>query len=288
MINSNLFPCLWFNGKGKEAANFYSDLFDGKVTTDTPMVQNIELFGQKIMLQDAGPQFEKNPSISFMVNCFAEEEIEKYWHQLSENGNVLMALDSYPWSKKYGWIQDRYGLSWQLMLSEKKDFEQKIIPTFMFVNENCGKAQIALDFYTQIFPNSKVEYIMKYGEGHPAKENPNYIAHADFTLDHYNFSLMESSAHHHFNFSEGISIVIMTDNQEQTDYLWNSLIANGGNESMCGWLKDQFGVSWQIVPKRLLELGIFAENKEKGKKVFEAMMGMRKIIIKELEEAYDS
>ena len=99
---------------------------------------------------------------------------------------------------------------------------------------------------------------------------------------------MDNSFDHQFDFNEGISMVVMTDDQEETDHLWNSLIANGGRESMCGWLKDPFGFSWQIVPKRLLELMNDFEQPDKAQKVMQAMMTMQKIEISDLENAYNS
>lgn len=287
-MNPDIFPCLWFDGNGKQAADFYIHIFDGKNTADTPMVQNIEIFGQKIMLLDGGSAFQKNPSVSLMIICFSEYEILKYWNALSENGSTLMPLDEYPFAKKYGWIQDQFGMSWQLYFGETPETSQKIVPNLMFINKNSGKAKEAMEFYTSVFPNSEIEGIMKYGENNEANENPENIAHAELVIDKYRLGCLDSSLEHHFNFSEGVSMVKLTDNQTETDYLWNSLIADGGAESSCGWLKDKYGVSWQIVPKKLLELGIFAEDKQKGQKVFQEMMKMKKIIISDLEKAYNS
>jgi predicted 3-demethylubiquinone-9 3-methyltransferase (glyoxalase superfamily) len=288
-MNNNIFPCLWFNGNGKEAADFYCETFGGKITADTPVVLNLELFGQKLMFLNAGPQFEKNASISFTIVCETENEVHQYWNELIKNGIILMELNEYPWSKKYGWVRDQFGVTWQIYLGEKVG-EQTIIPTLMFIHHNNGQAKKALDFYTSIFPNSKIGGILKYGEGvgnesHEVAEN---IQHADFEIDTYTLFCMDNSYDHQFDFNEGISIVVMTDDQVQTDHLWNSLLAEGGRESMCGWLKDQFGVSWQIVPKKLLELMNDFDQPQKAQKVVEAMMGMQKIEIADLEKAYHS
>ncbi|MBU8882437.1 VOC family protein [Kaistella sp. DKR-2] len=285
-MNNDIFPCLWFNGDGTEAAKFYTDTFGGKITVDTPVVINFELFGQKLMILNAGPQFEKNASVSFMVLCETEEEVEKYWKTLSEGGIVLMELGEYPWSKKYGWVRDRFGVTWQLYLGERQG-DQKIVPTLMYIHGNNGKAKEAMELYTGIFPNSKIGGVMKYGDGvgNETHEVPENVQHAQFELDGYTFFCMDNSYDHQFDFSEGISMVVMTDNQEETDHLWNSLTANGGRESMCGWLKDRFGFSWQIVPKRLIEL-MNDSDPEKAQKVMEAMMKMQKIVIADLEKAY--
>ena len=288
-MNNNIFPCLWFNGDGKEAADFYCKIFNGKITADTPVVLNIELFGQKFMFLNAGPQFEKNASISFTILCKTDDEVQQYWNELIKNGTILVELSEYPWSKKYGTVKDQFGVTWQIYLGEKQS-DQKIIPTLIFINQNNGQAKKAIEFYTSIFPNSKMGGTLKYGEGarngtHELAEN---IQHADFEIDNYSFFCMDSSQNHQFDFNEGISMVVMTDDQIQTDHLWNSLLADGGRESMCGWLKDQFGLSWQIVPKKLLELMNDFDQPQKAQKVVEAMMSMQKIVIADLENAYNS
>lgn len=287
-MNNNIFPCLWYDGDAKESADFYCQVFGGTITTDTPVVLNIELFGQKLMLLNGGPQFKKNASVSFMMLCETEEEVEKYWSPLSENGLVLMELGEYPWSKKYGWVRDRFGVTWQVYLGEKQG-EQKIIPTLMFIHKNNGKAMEAMELYNEVFPNSKIGNVLKYGDGvgNESHEIPENVQHAHFEIDDYSFFCMDNSYDHEFDFNEGISIVVMTDNQEQTDHLWNSLTKDGGRESMCGWLKDKFGMSWQIVPKKLIQL-MNDPHQEKAQKVVQAMMKMQKIVISDLEEAYNS
>lgn len=284
-MNNDIFPCLWCNGDAKESAEFYCQVFGGKITVDTPVVINIELFGQKLMLLNAGPQFEKNPSISFLINCASEEDVQHYWDQLSEGGMVLMELDSYPWSKKYGWIKDKYGTTWQLYFGEMQ--EQRLVPTLMFMHRNNGKAMEAMEFYTSTFPESKIEGVLKYKDGGENGEDPENVQHAQFVINNYMLSCLDSSLDHKFDFNEGISLVIMTNDQKETDHLWNTLISGGGRESMCGWLKDQYGVSWQIVPKKLIEL-MNDTDPAKSQKVVQAMLKMQKIIIAHLEEAYNS
>ncbi|MCX8534008.1 VOC family protein [Chryseobacterium luquanense] len=288
-MNNNIFPCLWYDGDAKESAEFYCKVFDGKITADTPVVMNIDVFGQKLMLLNGGPHFKKNASVSFMIICETEDEVQKYWDQLMDGGIALMEIGEYPWSKKYGWVRDRFGVTWQVYLGENDDVEQKIIPTLMFIHQNNGKAMKAMEFYTEIFPNSKIVSVLKYGEGvgNESHEVPENVQHAHFEIDGYSFFCMDNSYDHQFDFNEGISMVVMTGNQEETDHLWNSLISDGGRESMCGWLKDQFGMSWQIVPKRLIEL-MNDSNQEKAQKVVQTMMKMQKIVIKDLEEAYIS
>lgn len=284
-MNNNIFPCILCGGDAKKSSDFYCELFNGKITVDTGVVINIELFGQKIMLLN-GPQQEKNPSVSFMVICDTENEVQQYWDKLKEGGKVLMDLDSYPWSKKYGWVQDQYGVSWQLYLGEKAS-DQKLVPTLMFIHHNNGKAAEAMAFYTKVFPNSSIGNTSKYKDGGQSGENPENVMHAHFTLNDYSLFCMDSSHDHQYDFNQGISMVVMTDGQEETDYFWNSLSAEGGSEEVCGWVKDKYGLSWQIFPKQSMKL-VSDPDKDKVQKVLQAIMKMKNIIIKDLEEAYNS
>ena len=236
-----------------------------------------ELEGIQFMGLNGGPMFKINPSISFFVYCKSEEEIDKKWKQLSDGGSVLMALNKYPWNDKYGWCQDKYGVNWQLMLHDPAG--QKIVPSFMFTQEQSGRAEEAINFYTSIFDNSKIEFISRYEKGEGDVEG--HIKHARFTLNGQVFVAMESSGPHQFKFNEAVSIVVPCDDQEEIDYYWNKL-TEGGKESQCGWLKDKFGVSWQIVPT---VLGKLMSSPEKSKKVMEVVMRSIKFNIKELEEA---
>ena len=273
-----MYPCLWFDGKAKEAATFYTSAFDNsKILSENPIVVMYELEGIPFMALNGGPMFTINPSISFFVYCKSEEEIDKKWQQLSAGGSVLMALDKYPWNDKYGWCQDKYGVNWQLMLHDAAG--QKIVPSFMFTQEQSGRAEEAINFYTSLFDNSKIEMISRYEKGEGDVEG--HIKHARFTLNGQVFAAMESSGPHQFTFNEGVSIVVPCDNQEEIDFYWNKL-TEGGKESQCGWLKDKFGVSWQIVPT---VLGKLMSNPEKSKRVMDVVMKSKKFNISELENA---
>ncbi|WP_300669494.1 VOC family protein [Soonwooa sp.] len=284
MINSNIFPCFWFDGKANEAAQLYTDVFpNAVVTVNSPVVVNLEINGQKLMLLNGGPMFQPNPSVSIMVMCETDEEVENYYNKLSPDGKVLMELNSYPWSDKFAWINDKFGVSWQFYKGDK--MEQKYVPTLMFVQENNGKCREAMNFYTSIFPNSKIDGILEHTEA--SGDLAGMVAHAWFVIDNYSLYAMDCGTTHDFSFTEGASIVVMTADQEETDKYWNALTSDGGQESQCGWLKDKYNLSWQIVPHRLIHL-MNDPNREKSQKVVEAMLKMKKIIIADLEAAYNS
>ena len=277
-----LYPCLWFDGNANEAATFYCAIFNNsRVIIDTPMVVNFELCGQKFMGLNGGPQFRPNPSISFFVVCETEKEADDIWEKLSENGMVLMALDKYPWSERYGWIQDRFGISWQLSFGKLENVGQKLSPTLMFTGKYAGKAEEAIRFYTSVFSGSSVTGILKYTANDDDIEGT--VKHAQFRLKDQVFMAMDSSIAHSFEFNEGISLVAECKNQEEIDYYWDKLTKNG-EESRCGWLKDQYGVSWQIIPAILSKL---MSDQKKFPAVMNAVLEMKKLSIEPLMQAYE-
>lgn len=285
-MKHNIHPCLWYDGNAKTAAEFYCSLFpNSKITTDTPLVVNFNLDGQKFMGLNGGPTFKPNPSISFFVISESNDEINELYKQLSEGGMVMMPLDKYDWSEQYAFIQDRYGLSWQIMKGKYSDVNQKITPCFLFTDERFGKAEESVKFYTGIFPGSSVSGILLYQENEGAQVKGK-VKHSQYIIDDKVFMAMDGAGEHKFGFNEAVSFVVECSNQEEVDYYWDKLTADGGQESMCAWLKDKFGVSWQIVPAKLGEL-IGSPDKEKAGRAMQAMLKMKKIIITDLEKAYD-
>ena len=278
MINE-ISICFWFDGNAEQAIKFYAGVFeDAAIHSSTPMVSSFSLAGRKFMALNGGPQFTINSSISFFVHCDTEDEIETKWNLLSEKGKTLMPLSKYPWSEKYGWCQDQFGVNWQLMMGEKT--KEIIFPSLMFVDGNNGKLAEAIEFYTSLFKNSSTILISKYEKGEPDVEGN--IKHAQFLLNNQLFAAMESSANFNFNFNEAISLVVTCETQDEIDFYWEQLTSNGGKEGRCGWLKDKYGVSWQIVPSIL---GKLMNNAAHASKVMEAFMQMNKFDIATLENA---
>jgi predicted 3-demethylubiquinone-9 3-methyltransferase (glyoxalase superfamily) len=279
-MKNPIYPCLWFDGNAEAAAELYCSVFaNSKITIDTPMVVNFELCGKKFMGLNGGPLFKFNPSVSFFVICESETEIDSVWNSLLEGALVMMPLNKYPWSEKYGWLQDKFGISWQLMMGDVEAMGGKIIPAFMFTGKQAGKAEQAMNFYASIFSNSKIKDINRYVAGEHDVEGT--IKHARFHLGKENFVAMNSSAPHSFQFNEAISFVVDCETQEEIDYYWTKL-TEGGQESQCGWLKDKFGVSWQIVPTIL---GKLMTDPTKSQRVMTAFMQMKKFDIEKLLKA---
>ncbi len=296
----NIVPHLWYDKEATEAAEFYASIFpDSKITNittlhDTPSgdanLVSFELWGQNFMAISAGPYFKFNPSISFFVNFDpsrdkdASELINEVWNKLSEGGTVLMPLDKYPFSEKYGWIQDKYGLSWQLILTNPEGEERPtIIPSFTFTGDKYGKAEEAIHFYSSVFKNSKQGHIAHYPGGmEPNKEGT--IMFADFRLGNQWFVGMDSGDDHKFSFNEAISFMVYCDTQAEIDYYWDKLSAVPEAEQ-CGWLKDMYGVSWQIVP---LEMDEMMSNctPEQFDRVNKAILQMKKLDLAEIQRVY--
>lgn len=297
-------PHLWFDTEAKEAAEFYvaafKDFGDSKIIStallrDTPSgdgeIVAFQLAGYEYMAISAGPYFKINPSISFMVNFDpshdeqAREHLDALWNTLSDGGTTLMPLEEYPFSKHYGWVQDKFGTSWQLILTNPDGEERPfIIPSIMFVGDVCGKTEEATDFYLSVFKDTKRGALARYPAGvEPDKEGT--IMFTDFQLENQWFAAMDSASQHNFAFSEAISLMVRCDTQQEIDYYWEKLSAVPESEQ-CGWLKDKYGVSWQITPTVLNDM-MRNGTQEQIDRVTQAFLKMKKIDVATLEKVYN-
>ena len=272
--------CLWFDGKAKEAALYYKEVFgDVEIISENPMAVVYQIFGRRFMNLNGGPGFNINPSISFFLSMENEAQTQSLWEKLTVDGKILMPLNKYPWSDQYGWCADKYGVNWQLMLGHKS--KSKLMPNMLFTGQQNGKANEAIHFYTNLFKGASVINIDTYKKGEPDTEGN--IKYAQFELNELSFGAMDSSAPHQFSFNEAVSFIITVDTQEEIDYYWNYLIQNGA-PGKCGWLKDKFGISWQVVPTCL---GKFMTNPATAPKAAYAFLQMSKFIIADLEKAVE-
>jgi len=296
-----IIPHLWFDKEAKDAAEFYASIFpNSKVTNtttlhDTPSgdtdIVSFEIAGQQFMAISAGPLFKFNPSVSFFVNFDpsrdkdARKSIDSLWEKLSEGGTALMPLDKYPFSERFGWVQDKYGLTWQLILTNPEGEERPfIVPSLMFVRGVAGHAEEAINFYLSVFKDSKMGLISRYGKGQePDKEGT--VMFADFMLEGQWFAAMDSAHEHNFAFNEAISFLVQCDTQEEIDYYWEKLSAVPESEQ-CGWLKDKYGLSWQISSSALQEM-MTNGTREQIDRVTQAFLPMKKFNVAELQKAYE-
>ncbi|MFM8322534.1 MAG: VOC family protein [Chloroflexota bacterium] len=292
-VDQKIVPHLWFDKEARQAAEFYTSIFPHSrikstaVLNDTPSgsVETVtfDLFGQAFSAISAGPLFKFNPSISFQVACETDAEVDACWARLSEGGQALMELGEYPFSQRFGWVQDRYGLSWQVMHMGSRPIRNKIIPMLMFVGEQVGKAEDAIQFYVSVFPDSHVDEVLRHGAG-AEPDKPGTLQQASFTLAGQAFSAIDSAYEHGFTFNEAISLMVYCDTQAEIDDYWGKLSAVPEAEQ-CGWLKDRYGVSWQIVPTRMDEM-MRSSSPEQLARVTEAFLAMKKFDLAQLEMAY--
>jgi predicted 3-demethylubiquinone-9 3-methyltransferase (glyoxalase superfamily) len=211
-------PFLWFDSQAEEAVNFYTSVFKnskaGKATrydeagaaatgrkAGSIMTIDFYLDGLEFTAINAGPVLKFNPSISFFVVSKDESEIDRLWKKFSDGVKVLMELDKYDWSKKYGWVEDKFELSWQLLLAED-EVKQKIVPSLLFVDKAFGKAEEAINFYTSIFKNSKLESVYKF------PDNEKAVMYSDISLEGNLLAAMDGPGEHGLQFNEAISFVV--------------------------------------------------------------------------------
>lgn len=291
-----IIPHLWFDQEVEEAVEFYLSLFEhsevqaiqkleGTPAGDNALSYTFTLAGQSFAAINGGPVFEFNPSISFTVLGETKDEIQTLWDQLVTDGNVLMDLKAYSFSEYYGWVEDKFGVSWQLVFTEGKDYKQKIIPSLTFSGPETGKANEAIDFYVDIFQKGQ------RGETHeyPADE----ANHPEAKISHATFELMEeeliaadNGEVADYTFNEAVSIMVSCVTQSEIDYYWEKLSAVPEAEQ-CGWLKDKYGVSWQIVPHDLTEL-LESGTRKQINAVTEAFLEMKKLDMERLERIWES
>ena len=300
MYSQKIIPFLWFEDKAEEAVDFYVSLFSGsklgKISMYTEataevsgqkegsiMTIDFEIAGQKFAAINGGPYFKFTPAISLFVSCESEEEIKYLYDNLSEHGAVLMEFGKYPFAEKYAWVNDRYGVSWQLILAPRA---QKITPMLMFVGNEYGRAKEAMEFYVDIFKHrgedSEINEINYYdGMG---KDGTDKVVHGVFTLARQQFLAMDSGENHKFGFTPAISFVIDCKNQEEVNYFWEKFRL-AGKPGQCGWVEDKFGISWQVTPSVLKELMADADGAA-AERVTKAMLQMTKLDIETFKKAY--
>ncbi|TSJ47976.1 VOC family protein [Fluviicola chungangensis] len=280
-MKEQITPCLWFDNQAKEAGAFYcSQLKNAKIAAQSPIVTEIEVSGQHLTLLDGGPMFRPNASISLFYVCDTEEEINRIWEAFTKEGTILMPLDTYDWSERYGWVNDKYGVSWQFWLGKVEEVGRRITPSLLFTGKQYGRAEEALNHYSTIFKNPVSDGILYYGDNE-APEQAGKVKHAQIGFDGQKFMFMDSIQPHPFEFNEGVSFTVHCENQEEIDYYWAKL-TESGEESMCGWCKDKFGVSWQVIPTILSKL---MSDPAKAGKAAQAFMQMRKFDIEKLVQA---
>jgi predicted 3-demethylubiquinone-9 3-methyltransferase (glyoxalase superfamily) len=294
-------PHIWFDQeKAKEAAEFYATLMPGSAlnyVSHFPMAGGGEceaveftLAGHPFLGISAGHGLQINPSISFMINfdsshnSDAAKRIDEVWGKLSENGQVLMPLDRYPFSERYGWVSDKYGVSWQLILTNPGGEERPVIvPSLLFTGNVAGKADEAIEFYCSVFKDGKRGTTAPRPED-MGPDKAGTLMYADYYIDGTWLAAMDSAHSHGFAFNDAVSLLVPCETQEDIDYYWSTLSADG-EAGQCGWLKDKYGVSWQVASIVMFE-ALKDGSPEQIARVTQAFMTMKKVDIAVLQQAY--
>lgn len=289
---------LWFDTQAVAAAEFYCAAFENSQVRhksqihDTPSgavdILGIDLMGVPFELISAGPYFKINSSISMMVACRSKEEVNALWEKFSPDSNVMMPLDSYFFSERYGWLEDKYGVSWQFMFDVEGEAKQAITPTLMFSGERIGQAKAAMEFYTAVFSgrgDAEINVLHPYDDqGDESRRG--MVMHATFTLLGSSFHAMDSGVDHDIPFNEAISFIVSCQDQEEIDYYWEQMSAVPESEQ-CGWLKDKYGVSWQIVPAIMDDMMRNGSEQQRAA-VTQAFLKMKKFDIAALQTAFSA
>lgn len=288
-------PSLWFDHVAAEAANFYAEVLPGATVTDTQyypteglldfqqefagkeLTVEFEVQGYRFVAINAGPQFRVNPSVSFMLNFDpsrderAREHLDEAWAALSDGGSELMPLGEYEFSPHYGWIQDRFGVSWQLILTDAAGEPRPfVIPNLLFGGSAQNRAGAAMEHYTSVFEGARTGAVWRYPDAvGPAPAGS--ILFGELNLFGQWFALMDSAVEQDFTFNPGVSLMLQCQDQEELDRYWHELSAVPEAEQ-CGWLVDRFGLSWQVVPANMSEL-------MQAPGSFEKLMAMKEIEI---------
>lgn len=294
---------IWSSRRAEEAGNFYAAAFPGASMeiesrypetglldfqlglAGAPLTVAVDIpepagAGTRLVLINAGEEFSPNPSISFMLNFdpalvggdrAARAALDKVWGALIVGGKVMMPLEAYPFGPRYGWVEDRYGVSWQLVLGdgagERRPF---VVPTLMFGGAAQNRAAEALSFYTSVFTDAAVGATFPYEEA-TGPATASALMFGEFRIGEQWFAVMDSGVEQEFSFTCGLSLEVKCEGQAEIDRLWDALSAVPEAEQ-CGWLADKFGLSWQIVPVNMGEL----LERDGG---FERMLQMKKLVI---------
>jgi predicted 3-demethylubiquinone-9 3-methyltransferase (glyoxalase superfamily) len=244
---------------------------------------SFDLGGRAFMAISAGPLFTFNPSVSLHLKRPTRQDVDAVWSKLIEGGTILMPLESYPFNERFGWVQDRYGLSWQVMVGPAGPGQSAIVPALTFTPPVAGKAEEAMTFYASVFKSPAPAIRSRYGSA-DAPDREGSVRIASFTLRGEEFAAMDSAHPHGFTFSEAISFVVPCDTQDEIDQYWRQLSADPRAEQ-CGWLKDRFGLSWQITPAALGRM-LGGGDQQQVARVTRAFLQMKKFDIAALEQAY--
>lgn len=299
MTSHRIVPCLWLDDQAEQAAALYRRAFPGGAIASTArypegppgpggrpggsvLTVEVVLAGVRFTLLNGGPMFRPGPSISFFAHAATPAEADRLHAVLGEGGTPLMPLGAYPWSERYAWVADRFGVSWQIITGRRAPGAAAIVPCLMFSGAQHGRAEEAMRSYTRLLPDSRIVEVARYASGEGPED---MVKHGRFVLSGQDLVAMDSHLAHDLAFDEGVSLQVMCQDQAEVDRCWAALL-EGGAPSQCGWLKDRYGLSWQVVPAGLAALLTGPDAAARGR-VFAALTKMVKLDAAALRRAAD-
>lgn len=282
---------LCFDNQAEEAVKFYTSVFDqSEITREIrypkPNVESVAydftIENQAFAAFNGDSDFKMTPSFSLMISLDTAEEVDTLYAKLAKGGKDLMPLDAYPFSDRYAWVEDQFGLSWQIMLAPDVPKNHKIRVSLLFAGQYCGQAEQALKDYATIFQMAAPGHINYYQEGE-AQDGRAKVNYAELNVGDQQLVFMDHGFGSDEEFSEAISFLIVAGAQSEVDYYWDKLSAHEESEAM-GWLKDSHGISWQVVPQAYLQI-METANEEQKERVLDALFKMKKMDVARLENA---
>jgi predicted 3-demethylubiquinone-9 3-methyltransferase (glyoxalase superfamily) len=293
-------PHLWYDGAAEAAAARYAALIPnsrtGAVTrygeagreihgqpAGAVMTVEVELGGTHMVALNGGPLFRFTPAISFFVTLPGRAEVDRVWEGLAEGGETLMPLGEYPWAPRYGWLADRWGLTWQIALGDPAESGRMVAPYLTFAGPAAGRAEAAMEAWTALLPGSSVAGVLRH-DGAEGPDRAGTVMHAMFALAGETFMIGDQAGPHDWGLTEAVSLAIMAEDQAEVDRLWAALSAVPQAEA-CGWLKDRFGVSWQVAPRGAAEM-LADPDRARADRVMRAFLAMKKPDVAALRAAY--
>jgi predicted 3-demethylubiquinone-9 3-methyltransferase (glyoxalase superfamily) len=283
-------PYLWFDHQAEAAVDLYTHTFlhshvvsnslytaSGAEVSGRPegslLSIDFVIAGQPMVALNGGPTYSFTPANSFYVHCAFPEEVDRIYEKLSAGGEVLMELGAYPFSSRFTWVKDPFGVNWQIMQSDQP---AQIVPGFLFTGPHIGQAEAAIQHYIATIPHSKLRVMEKSPDG--------FVQYASFTLNGQTFAATESNFDHGFDFSPAISYLLNCETEEEFESVWSAL-ADETTDPQCGWVTDRFGITWQIVPEALFTL-VNSDDKIRSERVLKALYPMKKINVAVLKQAF--
>lgn len=292
-------PCLWYDEDAEDALRRYAELIPGssigavarygKAGHDihgrqegSVMTVEADLGGTRVVGLNGGPHFRFTPAISLFVTLEDAAAVDRLWEGLLDGGEVMMPLQAYDWSPRYGWLADRWGLTWQIALGRTADSGRTVVPSLLFTGEQYGRAEEAMTYWMSLFDGSGIDGVLRH-DGSSPTDRAGAVMHAQFRLAGETFMAMDSGHPHGFGFNEAFSLMIYCRDQAEIDHFWAMSAVPAAEQ--CGWLKDRFGVSWQVVPETM-DVMMTDPDRARVDRVTEAFLAMKKFDLAALERAY--